>query len=101
MAGDTRNATAGVGGGAAEIKARDRCAIVSPVRRGPLPEKLVGGKLAVEDVSLREADDRLEVRRDERLDVDDARRESRGHGLDDTEGSPCQIGLLIGPGCPI
>jgi len=36
-----------------------------------LPEQLIGREFAVEDMALGQADDGLEVRRDERLDIDD------------------------------
>src|SRR3974390_2200403 len=61
VARNARHAASGVGGGATQVEARDRGAVVRPMGRGPLPEQLVGGQLAVKDVPLRQAHDRLEI----------------------------------------
>src|SRR6516225_10885061 len=80
---NARHAPARMSGGAAQVQSRYRCAVVGPVRGGALPEQLVGRELAVKDVALGQADDGLELRRNERLDVDDLCREARSHRVDD------------------
>src|SRR5215470_2072398 len=87
----TRNAghaSTRMSGRAAQVQSRYRCAVVGPVRGGALPEQLVGRELTVKDVALGQPDDRLELRRNERLDVDDLGREARSHRVDDIEGRP-------------
>src|SRR5207244_2981858 len=60
-----------MGRGAALVESGDRGAIVRPVRRGALPEELVGRQLAMEYVSLGQAHDRLEVGGHQGLGLDD------------------------------
>lgn len=43
------------------MEAGDRRAVVGVVRDPPFPEQLLEGELAVEDVALRQSDDRLDV----------------------------------------
>ena len=62
-----------------------------------LPEQLIGREFAVKDMALGQADDGLEVRRDERLDIDDLCGKSGRHLVEHIERRLRQVALLIGP----
>src|SRR6202162_3701841 len=63
----------------------------------PLPEQLIGGQFAVEDVSLRQANDRFQIRRHEAFDSNDLVREAGRHFVEHVECSFGQITLLSAP----
>ena len=73
MPGNARNAAARVRGRAALVEPGDRGAVVGPVRCGTLPEQLIGRQFTMEDMSLRQTDDGLEVRGHQGFDIDDLR----------------------------
>ena len=58
-------------GGAAHIKVVDRSAVVGPAWNGTKEKKLLEGKLALENVALREAEFALEIERRENLAASD------------------------------
>src|SRR5579863_7807964 len=97
MARNAGHAAARMGRGAALVEAADRRAVVGPVWHRALPEELIGTQLTVKDMSLWKANDPLQVRRYQELEIDDLPGEARRHLVDDRERRAREIRLFLRP----
>src|SRR3979490_2634647 len=64
---NSRDAATRVHRASAQVQALDGGSVVGKMRHGPLEEQLIQGQLALENMPLRQADKRLDVRGDEKL----------------------------------
>src|SRR5579859_3435373 len=95
--GHAADAASRMSAGTTLVQSLDRGTIIGPVRRRPGPEQLIELQLAVKDVSLRRADDRLDIGRRQHLHADDAAREAGRSLIEDAERALHQILLARAP----